>query len=252
MNRSNPNAKIRTRTNRNLDKVYIIIPVLNEEESLAKVIHGFIKEGVPSSNIIVVDNGSTDDSSAVARHSGTKLLYEPKIGYGSACLAGLNFLENSDHEPEYIVFADGDDSDDSEDLFKLLQQFRNFPETDIAIGTRTQGGAEKGSLSFLQKFGNSLTCYLLKIFYRQKFTDLGPFRVIRWKSLRLLNLEDKTWGWNIEMQIRSIQKGLNIVEIPVHYKRRKLGKSKISGNVIGSIKAGSRILWIFFKLTLFH
>ncbi|TGK10171.1 glycosyltransferase [Leptospira fletcheri] len=231
------------------ENAYYIIPALNEEESLPIVLSELIEIGVKPSRILVIDNGSTDGTTQVARDKKTVVLWEPNRGYGSACLTAVETLKNISPEPEYIVFVDGDGSDDLDDLENLFRPFHQDPKTEFVIGSRTRGGAEKGSLSFLQRFGNRLSCFLLRFFYAAEFTDLGPFRILRWRSFLSLDLKDKTWGWNLEMQIRAVRKNLKIVEVPVRYELRKGGKSKISGNWIGSLRAGAKILWIFFYLT---
>lgn len=233
-----------------LSSVYFLIPALNEEESLPGVIRSLKELGVSLSRIVVADNGSTDSTPKIVLDLGANLVQETERGYGAACLAGLKFLERQEIVPEFLVFMDADGSDNPKDIYALLRPFSEHPETDFVIGSRILGKAEPGSLSFLQKFGNALTCTLIRIFFRKKFTDLGPFRILKWKSLLGLALKDRTWGWNVEMQIKAIRKGYRIEEVPVNYTRRKGGKSKISGNLMGSIRAGGKILWIFFKLTL--
>ncbi|EQA43792.1 glycosyltransferase, group 2 family protein [Leptospira broomii serovar Hurstbridge str. 5399] len=233
-------------------KAYFIIPALNEEESLPAVLVELKNLGIESSRILVIDNGSVDGTARVAAEQKVCVVREPNKGYGIACLSGISFLKSLTESPEFLVFVDGDGSDDLGDLFSLFQPFVMDPRTDFVLGTRTQGGAEDGSLSFLQKFGNALSCFLLKVFYGVEFTDLGPFRVLRWNSFLSLGQKDKTWGWNLEMQIKAVRKGFRIVEVPVRYERRKGGKSKISGTLIGSLRAGAKILWIFFYLTFLN
>ncbi|EPG76240.1 glycosyltransferase, group 2 family protein [Leptospira fainei serovar Hurstbridge str. BUT 6] len=230
-------------------RAYFIIPALNEEESLPGVLIELKNLGIEPSHILVIDNGSIDGTAKVAAEQKVFVVREPNKGYGIACLTGISFLKLLNESPEFLVFIDGDGSDDLNDLFSLFQPFVMDARTDFVLGTRTQGGAEKGSLSFLQKFGNALSCFLLKVFYGVEFTDLGPFRVLRWNSFLALEQKDKTWGWNLEMQIKAVQKGFHIAEVPVRYERRKGGESKISGTLIGSLRAGAKILWIFFYLT---
>ncbi|TGJ98956.1 glycosyltransferase family 2 protein [Leptospira langatensis] len=228
-----------------------LIPALNEEESLPGVLDSLIRLGIRPDQILVLDNGSQDSTPNIAIQAGAILILEPKRGYGAACLAGINFLKRSQTTPSHIIFMDADGSDDPNDLKELFLPFASDPNTDFVIGSRTLGNAEEGSLSFLQKFGNSLSCFLIRTFYGVSFSDLGPFRILKWDSLLSLELEDLTWGWNLEMQIKAVRKKMIIREIPVHYEKRKGGRSKISGNLIGSLKAGFKILYIFFKLTFF-
>lgn len=227
-----------------------MIPALNEEESLPKVLDSLFDLGIQPNQILILDNGSKDSTPQIAINSGTILIQEPEKGYGRACLAGIGYLLKNNISPEYIVFMDADGSDDPKDLNELFSVFSKAPDTDFVIGSRVFY-AEPGSLSFLQKFGNWLSCLLIRIFYRVRFSDLGPFRILKWKSLLALELKDPTWGWNLEMQIKAIRKNLKFQEVSVHYGKRKGGKSKISGNLIGSLKAGAKILYIFFKLTFF-
>lgn len=230
---------------------YFLIPALNEEESLVGVIRSLGKAGVSPNQIVVIDNGSSDATPQLALQEGTFLAKEPQRGYGGACLKGVDLLLRSGITPEFLVFLDADGSDDPKDLVSFFSVFQEFPDTDFIIGSRVLGRAEPGSLSGLQIFGNRLTCTLIRIFYGKKFTDLGPFRILRWKAFLDLDLKDRTWGWNVEMQIKALRKGLTIREIPVHYRKRKGGKSKIGGNLIGGLRAGAKILWIFFRLTFF-
>ncbi len=225
-----------------------LIPALNEEESLPGVIRSLTDLGIRPTQILILDNGSQDSTPEIAKNLGTILIQERQRGYGAACLAGIRFLSESGRTPNYIVFMDADGSDDPKDLQSLFEIFQKESDTDFVIGSRILGDAEPGSLSFLQKFGNHLTCFLIRIFYGKTFTDLGPFRILKWNSLLELRLKDKTWGWNVEMQIKAVRKKYKIREVPVHYSKRKGGKSKISGNLIGSFRAGVKILWIFFRL----
>ncbi|PJZ26506.1 glycosyl transferase [Leptospira hartskeerlii] len=229
-----------------------LIPALNEEESLPKVLDSLFEFGILPRQILILDNGSKDSTPQIAIDSGVILVQEQKRGYGAACLAGIHYLQERKISPEFIVFMDADGSDDLKNLEDLFSKFSEDPNTNFVIGSRTLGNAEPGSLSFLQKFGNWLSCFLIRIFYGIRFTDLGPFRVLRWQSLLDLDLQDPTWGWNLEMQIKAVRKKFKIQEVPVNYRTRKSGKSKISGNLIGSLKAGVKILYIFFKLTFFE
>ncbi len=227
---------------------YIIIPARDEEKNLGYVLSGILEyTPIHSSHIILVNNRSIDKTEEIAKSFGVSVINESNIGYGNACLAGINSISKS---PKWILIMDADGSDDPKDIQRLYQHFQ-ITNADLVIGSRTLGSAEKGSLSFIQKFGNVLTCFLLFIFYQRKFTDLGPLRIIRYEAYLKMKLEDKTWGWNIEMQIRALQENLKISEIPVNYLKRKHGVSKISGNLTMAIRVGIKILYTFFKLTLF-
>jgi glycosyltransferase involved in cell wall biosynthesis len=235
----------------NKERGYLVIPVLNEEESIGKVIQDILDLSIfQRKEIIVVDNGSTDKSAAIVSKFGVNVLFQPKLGYGNACLAALAWIKNLELNPAWILICDGDGSDDPSDIQKLIDCFYK-ESADIVIGSRTTGVAEPGSLGFAQRFGNSLTCFLLNLFYGKSFSDLGPLRIIRYAKLISLGLKDPTWGWNIEMHIKALQQKLKIIEIPVNYRKRRFGVSKISGNVVMVIRVGTKILFTFFYLTLF-
>ncbi len=229
---------------------YIIIPARNEEKNLPLVVQGILENlNIEKDKIILVNNASKDGTETIAKNLGLKVIHEPKIGYGNACLAALTHIEKSQINPEWIIIMDADFSDDPIDLNRIFFSYKNS-KFDLVIGSRLINKIEKDSMTSLQIFGNKLTCFLIQIFYKVKFTDLGSLRIIRYNSLKEMNLKDKTWGWNIEMQIRAIQKGFSILEIPVNYRKRKFGKSKISGTVFMAFKVGVKILFIFFKLVI--
>ncbi len=215
----------------------LIIPALNEAESL-----GTLLAQVPAGlfeAILVVDNGSTDRTAEVASAAGATVIREPRRGYGRACQAGLAALPA---ETTAVAFMDADLSDDPADLKKLLQEFE-AGAFDLLIGSRTLGWSEPGSLTPLQRFGNWLSTRLIRLLWGVRFSDLGPLRVIRRDALARLQLRDPTFGWNIEMQARAAKLGLKVGEIPVSYRRRHAGHSKISGTLVGSLRAGIKILW---------
>ncbi len=218
-------------------KVSVIIPVLNEEGAIAKVIDDIPKTLVHE--IIVVDNGCTDQTVKIAREHGAKIVKEPQKGYGSACLMGIKTVESSD----IIVFLDGDYSDDPTQMNKLIEPI-NEGFADFVIGKRVP--CEKGALLPQAAFGNRLATYLMNILFGTQYSDLGPFRAIRYEKLFALNMQDKNYGWTIEMQIKAAKMGLTILEVPVSY-RKRIGTSKISGTFIGSIRAGVKILTSLFR-----
>ena len=222
--------------------ISVIIPALNEMASIGLVI-GEIPRDL-ASEIIVVDNGSTDATAEVARQAGARIVTEPHRGYGAACLAGISAARG----PDIIAFLDGDYSDYPEEL-RLLVQPILAGAADIVIGSRMAGADARQILPPQAYWGNRLATFLLRFLYGYYFTDLGPFRAIRAESLKQLAMADRNFGWTIEMQIKAVQRGLRIREIPIHY-RQRIGKSKISGTVSGSIRAGWKILYTIFRLYL--
>ena len=223
--------------------VHVIIPAFNEELSIAKVIAEIPRELV--SEIIVVNNASMDDTAARARHAGATVLDEPSRGYGSACLTGIAYCKSQSPRPEIIVFLDGDHSDYPEEMAALIKPIVE-QQCDLVIGSRTPANRQAGSMTVQQIFGNWLATSLLKLFFNATFTDLGPFRAIRFSSLMELNMQDKNYGWTVEMQVKAARQGLRYVEVPVRY-RRRIGVSKVSGTVTGTIMAGYKILYTLFK-----
>ncbi len=221
----------------------LIIPVLNEEETIGDVLDGIDRSLIDS--LIVVDNGSTDRSAALAAAKGARLFKEPKLGYGSACLRGLAECRASN----LILFMDGDGSDDPAEIPHLLEAICE-QNADLVIGSRALGECEPGALTPVQRFGNALTCSLLRLFWGIRATDLGPFRAIRRSALDKLQMVDPDFGWTIEMQVKAAQIGLKIVEVPVSYRNRRGGQSKISGTLRGSWLAGKRILGYVFEAKL--
>jgi glycosyltransferase involved in cell wall biosynthesis len=227
----------------------VIIPVFNERDSLSLVV-GDIPRGLVS-EIVVVDNGSTDGTDLVAQRlteSGrpcgppnppnVRLVRESRRGYGSACLAGLAALEAS--PPDVVVFLDGDYSDHPEEMPELLSAIDRG--ADLAIGSRTLGRRERGALLPQARLGNLLACVLIRLLYGYRYTDLGPFRAIRWDACRRLCMRDPDFGWTCEMQVKALREGLSVTEVPVSY-RRRVGVSKITGTVWGTVRAGYKILW---------
>lgn len=220
-----------------MEKITVIIPARNEAAALPKVL-GSIPDYV--SEVIVADNGSTDGTSAVAKAHGANVVYVETPGYGRACLAGIAAAEPTD----IIVFLDGDASDYPEDMDDLLAPILDG-DVDFVIGSRLRGEREKGSLTPQQAFGNRLACFLMTLFWKSRFTDIGPFRAIRAKTLAELNMQAPTFGWTVEMQVRALKQGVAYTEVPMRY-RKRIGVSKISGTVKGVILAGYYILSTIF------
>ncbi len=224
-------------------KIRIIIPAFNEENGVGQVIEEIPKELVEE--VIVVNNASTDKTEVIAREKGATVLHEATPGYGRACLKGIQYIKDSASKPDIIVFLDADHSDYPEEIIQLIQPILDN-KADLVIGSRALGNKEKGSMTPQQIFGNWLATRLLKLLYNVRFTDLGPFRAIRFDKLMELNMQDKTYGWTVEMQLKAAKKGLKCVEIPVRY-RKRIGVSKISGTVKGTLMAGYKILFTIFK-----
>lgn len=220
--------------------IKVIIPAFNEEKAIAKVI-----AEIPKSvdEIIVISNNSTDKTEAVAQKAGATVLSEIRKGYGYACLKGMEYIGRQENEPDIVVFLDGDYSDYPEELTKLIAPILN-DNIDFVIGARVQSLRESGSMTPQQVFGNWLATFLMRFFFKAKFSDLGPFRAIKYKKLLRLQMQDKTYGWTVEMQLKVLKQKMSYVEIPVRYKNR-IGVSKVSGTVRGTIMAGIKIIaWI--------
>lgn len=219
--------------------IKVIIPAYNEADAIGNVISSLPEE---VSEVIVVDNNSTDQTAAVAKNAGATVLFEPKKGYGYACLKGIEYLKKN--PPKTLVFLDGDFSDHPEELTKLVDPIKKG-NVDFVVGARVPELREKGALTPQQVFGNALACFLMQWMYGSRFTDLGPFRAIRWETLEKLKMKDKTYGWTIEMQLKVLRQKIRYQEVPMHY-RRRIGVSKVSGTVKGTIFAGIKIMgWIF-------
>ena len=224
-----------------MTKIVVIIPAFNEEASIPLVIRD-----IPSvvDEIIVVSNNSTDNTEINAKEAGATVLVEDKKGYGYACLKGMNYVAKLAEKPDIVVFLDGDYSDYPEELTKIVEPIIK-DNIDFVIGARTKALREDGSMTIPQVFGNWLATTLMKFFFRSKFTDLGPFRAIKYDKLLSLKMEDKTYGWTVEMQLKALKQKLSYKEIPVNY-RNRIGVSKVSGTIKGAIFAGVKILsWIF-------
>ncbi len=218
--------------------IAVVIPALNEERALPSVLAEIPRP--PVGRVVVADNGSTDRTAELARAAGAEVVWEPRRGYGAACLAALRHL--AEQPPEIVVFLDGDYSDHPAELPELIAPIEQG-RADMVIGSRTRGRRERGALSIQQQVGNLIACRALGLLYGVQYTDLGPFRAIRWQALRDLQMEDPDWGWTVEMQIKAARRGLRSMEVPVSY-RSRIGVSKISGNVRGAFRAGTKILWV--------
>ena len=221
--------------------IWVIIPAFNEAKSIALVL-GDLPALVDE--VVVVDNRSTDGTSAEAQKAGATVLFEPQKGYGYACLKGIAYLAQKAKPQDIVVFLDGDYSDYPEELDRLIDPIVKKNAL-FSLGTRVTPQLEKKALTPQQRFGNALATQLMKLFYGSRFTDLGPFRAIEWHTLERLNMTDKTYGWTVEMQLKILKKGIAYAEIPVRY-RQRIGVSKVSGTLKGTLMAGYKILlWIF-------
>jgi glycosyltransferase involved in cell wall biosynthesis len=233
-----------------LASVWVIIPALNEEKSLPRVLSDLPTVG----RTIVVDNGSTDGTAKEASDAGAYVVREPRRGYGAACLRGLAEIEPAiaagEPAPQIIVFLDGDYSDHPERLPELVSPIL-AGEADFVLGSRLLGQREAGAMPPQSVWGNRLACFLMRLLIGARYTDLGPFRAINYQMLKSLGMADQNFGWTVEMQIKAARAGLRTVEIPIPY-RCRIGQSKISGTVVGTIKAGYKILFVIAKYGLKH
>lgn len=218
-------------------RIAVLIPAYDEEESIKKVVAA-IPEWVD--DMIVVDNGSTDQTADMARAGGARVVSEPRRGYGFACLAGIHALT----DPDIVVFLDGDYSDYPDEMNRLVDPIIK-DQADMVIGSRVLGRAEKGALKPQARFGNRLACLFIRLFWGVRYTDLGPFRAITYQALKFLDMRDTNYGWTVEMQIKAARGGLRSMEVPVSY-RKRIGRSKVSGTIKGVIFAGSKILYKIF------
>jgi len=222
-------------------RINVIIPAYNEEASIGRVI-----AEIPDivEEIIVASNNSNDATETVARDAGATVLNEARRGYGYACLKAMDYIASKAEKPDIVVFLDGDYSDYPEELTKIVQPIVEN-DYDLVIGARRKALREKHSMTPQQVFGNWLASFLMKLFFNAGFTDLGPFRAIKYEKLKLLGMVDKTYGWTVEMQLKAIKKELAYTEVPVRY-RKRIGASKVSGTLKGTIFASVKILgWIF-------
>ena len=226
-----------------MNLVSVIIPAFNEENGIGEVIKEIPLELV--SEVVVINNASTDNTEKIARDAGATVLRESTRGYGRACLKGIDYLKKKGVKPSIVIFLDADHSDYPEEMRELIKPILE-DKADLVIGSRALGQKESGSMTPQQIFGNWLATRLLRVLYKVTFTDLGPFRAIRYDSLISLDMQDKTYGWTVEMQLKAAKMGLRCLEVPVSY-RKRIGFSKISGTVKGTIMAGVKIISTIFK-----
>ena len=226
-----------------MQTVACIIPALNEQEALPLVLRDIPRP--PVQRLIVADNGSTDRTAEIARQNGAEVVPELERGYGAACLKALAHLVAD--PPDIVVFLDGDYSDYPEEIPSLIAPIV-AGEADLVIGSRSRGRRERGALSPQQRVGNKIACTALRLLYGVRYTDLGPFRAIRWETLQALRMQDRNYGWTVEMQIKAAQREVPYQEVPVSY-RRRIGVSKVSGTIRGSVSAGAKILWLLGRYT---
>ncbi|MBL4655419.1 MAG: glycosyltransferase family 2 protein [Bacteroidia bacterium] len=228
-----------------MESIGIIIPAFNEEEAIKNVIDDIPKENVQE--IVVVNNNSSDRTEEIAKSAGVTVLKETKRGYGNACLAGIAHFRNksSNEQPGIIVFLDADYSDHPEEMTQLVNPILEG-EYDLVIGSRVLGNREKGAMLPQAILGNMIATFLIRLIYNFRFTDLGPFRAIRFNKLLELDMQDRTFGWTVEMQVKALKHGMECREVPVSY-RKRIGVSKITGTIEGTIKAGYKIIWTIFK-----
>jgi len=223
-------------------KISVIIPAFNEEASLPLVLKALPQENLHE--IIVVDNGSTDNTAEVAKQNGAKVFPEVRKGYGSACLKGIAMLD----DPDIVVFLDGDYSDYPEEIDLLLEPIL-ADKKDFVLGSRMILPESRQALLPQARYGNRLAVFLIRLFFGHKYTDLGPFRAIRNESLKKIGMQDRDFGWTVEMQIKALRHQLRIQEIPVRY-RERVGVSKITGTVSGTFRAGTKIIYTILKYLL--
>jgi glycosyltransferase involved in cell wall biosynthesis len=220
-------------------KIVVIIPVFNEEESLPHVLADIPKF---ADEVIVANNGSTDNTPEVAKKAGATVVNENERGYGAACLKAIEHIGNKNYDT--VIFLDGDYSDFPEEMDRIVKPLIK-DDYDLVIGSRMIGAREEGAMLPQAIFGNWLSSFLINLFWKYEFTDLGPFRAIKYSSLLKLNMQDRNFGWTVEMQIKAAKQKLKTTEVPVSY-RKRIGQSKVTGTIKGTIKASLKILYLIF------
>jgi len=219
-------------------QVLALIPALNEAEALPTVLQGLAQAGI--SRVMVVDNGSTDGTAEVARRWGAQVVREPRRGYGAACLAGMKVLEEMTDPPDIVLFLDGDGSDEPQASASLVDPVRKR-DADLVVGVRPKTEEDGGGVPFHARWGEALIRSGARILHGVEFSDLGPFRAIRWEALQALEMDDVNWGWTLQMQLRAHHSGLGYLEVAVPHRRRIAGRSKVSGSLRGSVMAGLKM-----------
>ncbi|MFO0574128.1 MAG: glycosyltransferase family 2 protein [Polyangia bacterium] len=227
-----------------------LIPALDEEETIGEVVAAVRGLGPPLRRVIVIDNGSSDRTAERAEVAGALVVREPQRGYGAACLRGISLIESQAQgklavRPDVVLFLDADGADDPRDVHRLIDAVA--AGADLAIGSRTLGIVEPGALQPAQRVGNAVAVTLIRAIYGQRYTDLGPLRALRYPALLALGMGDKDYGWTVEMQVKAVRRGLKIVEVPVRYRRRQGGESKISQTVKGTVGAGVKIIYTILR-----
>ena len=228
-----------------IPRVDVVIPAFNEEDSLPLVLADI--PSPPVGRVVVADNASTDLTAQVARDSGAVVVAVARLGYGSACLGALSYLRDHD-PPDIVVFLDGDFSDHPEELPRVIAPILE-DEVDLVVGSRVLGSRQPGALLPQARAGNWIACTLIRFLYGHRFTDLGPFRAMKWKSLEKLKMGDPDFGWTAEMQVKALKRGMKVTEVPVSY-RKRVGVSKITGTLRGTVLAGYKILSTVFKYSV--
>ncbi|MEN9611390.1 MAG: hypothetical protein RLZZ628_2204 [Bacteroidota bacterium] len=221
----------------------VVMPAFNEAKSIGLVLNEIPRALVR--HIVVCDNNSTDDTAAIAKAQGAVVVFQPLRGYGNACLKALDWISKQNELPDIVVFLDSDYSDHPDEMFKIVEPLI-INQFDLVIGSRALGNRERGAMQPQQIFGNGLATTLIRWFYGYHFTDLGPFRAVTYDALQKIKMQDPTFGWTVEMQVKAAKLKLRCTEVPVEY-RRRVGISKISGTVKGSILAGYKIILTIFK-----
>lgn len=234
--------------------VHFVMPAFNEEQGIISVLSDLSSLDLEINNLIVVDNASTDKTSENAKKLGAEVLYESKRGYGAACLKGLSYLRETlskeEKDKSIVVFLDADYSDYPEDVFLLLDPIKK-QEQDFVLGSRLRTSSSSKAVPTVAKFGNIFASKVMFFLYGVRYTDMGPFRAISWNALEHLQMQDTTWGWTLEMQMKAAQSGLRIKEVGVRYRERAFGKSKISQSLVGATRAATKILWVMAVYSIF-